>query len=233
MPNSTATTSAISAINLPLPAIRQLSRPIRVHASGTFMAEHMVRPRSLKTEAKPAGPTREFCDPARLHGGKMPDLWDGVIGLLGVALGWWLAERTRISGERQARLARLHALRAEIEHCGELLKTFLKDEVKAPLYRLPTWAGDHALGPIATDGSLGEGQVRALLRYYTNIAEINRGLDRAGEAHSSGDTVKLDEEYGRLRGLKIPALISMERDGQPPLQESVERAIKGALEANQ
>jgi hypothetical protein len=131
------------------------------------------------------------------------------------------------------RLARLYALRAEVEHCGELMRMFLKDGVMAPLYRLPTWAADHALGSVATDGSLGEGQVRALLRYYTNITEINRGLDRAGDAHSSGDTEKLNQEYGRLRGFKIPAVISLEKDGQPPLQESVERAIRGGLEANQ
>jgi hypothetical protein len=151
----------------------------------------------------------------------------GVV--VGVALGWFLNERSRISQAREARKARLHALRVEVEQCGDSMRGYLQANVAAPLYRLPTWAGTQALGYVAMDGSLDEGQVHALLLYYTKIEEVNRGLDRAGEAHAGNDQVQLAMEYNRLC-LKIPEILNSEEASIASLQARVERAIKEAIE---
>jgi hypothetical protein len=163
-----------------------------------------------------------------------PELWIALVGagatvfgvlaaLAGIFMGWRLSERTRTSLENRARLARLHALRVEVGRCGKLLKEFTHANVKAPLYRLPTWAGTRALGYVAMDGSLQEGQVHTLLEYYTKVEEVNRGLDYASEARVRGEQKLLDDEYNRLINFKVPGILSN-------MQEAVERAIEGAID---
>jgi hypothetical protein len=156
----------------------------------------------------------------------------GVFGtVLGTVVGYLLNEWTRRRQEKDARRARLNAVGVEVERCGEMLRTFLQHNVAAPLYRLPTWAGEKAFGQLATDGTLGRAAVQSLLRYYTNISEINRGLERAGAAASASDNSQLQKEFGRLSSLKVPAILNPENPGDLSLQERVERAIEGALKA--
>jgi hypothetical protein len=150
-------------------------------------------------------------------------------GLIGVVLGFLLSEIPRRRREQQARLSRLHAVRIEVEHCGEMLRTFIRDPKLAPLYRLPTGAGEHALGAIATDGTLGDAATQSLLRYYTQVDEVNRGLDLATQARAADNSKMLAEEFDRLFNFKVPGLLNAPNPGELSLQERVERALKGAL----
>jgi hypothetical protein len=156
----------------------------------------------------------------------------GAVGaLVSAALGYALNEWSQKRRERRAQLGRLHAVRVETEHCGELLRTFQRDMVMAPLYRLPTWAGEQALGVIVVDGALGDAAIQTLPRYYTAVTEFNRGLDRAGLAAAVGNNALLQDEFGRLHSLKAPAILDSQKAGELSLQERVERAIKGAIDA--
>jgi len=60
--------------------------------------------------------------------------------LLGVAIGFFLNIVNDWRKNRANCRAHFSALRAEIDYCNDLAKTYLDDNIKAPLYRLPTVA---------------------------------------------------------------------------------------------
>lgn len=118
------------------------------------------------------------------------DVWVLVLGfLLGLVPTWWASKRK----------TRTHwaALRAEIEFCSGRATIYMKDEVQAPLYRLPMKAYTASLPVLLGEGEVTESDVSALLEFYGQVEDINRGLDDAAEAHKNGNLALLTETYKR------------------------------------
>jgi hypothetical protein len=122
-----------------------------------------------------------------------------LIAFGGVAFGFLLGEGRRLLVSRRENMARLRSLRAEIVQCQHLIELFMVGGVMAPLYRLPSWAASNAFPRLIGDGVLQAQASETLLRYLSTIEEINRGLERAGDAHASRDEARLQDEYGRLQ----------------------------------
>jgi len=95
-----------------------------------------------------------------------------IIGF-GLSVAW-------AGNERRCR-SRAHwaALRASIVHIGGTARGFIKADIAAPLYRLPTRAFETSLPALLADGALNEEDSRALLEFVSQVETLNRGLDRA------------------------------------------------------
>lgn len=123
----------------------------------------------------------------------LADLRDVLLLVLGFVLGliptWWSSKRK----------TRTHwaALRAEIAFCSARALIYMKDEVQAPLYRLPTQAYSASLPVLLGEGEVTESDMSALLDFYCQVEDVNRGLDDAAEAHKNNNTALLKETYKR------------------------------------
>lgn len=125
-----------------------------------------------------------------------------ILVLLGFALAWvpqWFDRRRRI-------VAHWAALRAEAMLCVERAHTYLKDNVMAPLYRLPTTAFEKAFPVLIVEGEMTEDQLLTLTRFFSQAQDINRGLDYATAMAHKGENEKLILEYDRLL-LKATVLV--------------------------
>jgi hypothetical protein len=150
----------------------------------------------------------------------------GAFGLGGVALGAWLGhwKESRQRGKRH--VSYWSAMSAEVDLCGGLAEAYVRDEVSAPLYRLPTIAYDNAFPALLGDGVVLEEESRSILRFYAQVAQINRGLEYA-HAATDPDVPRevLDREVKRLR-LKAKNLIDPEcHDPGGPYYRRVRDAI--------
>jgi hypothetical protein len=139
-----------------------------------------------------------------------------VVGFLLGLLPPWLRRKHREAGM-------LKALRVEVERCGTDARNFLKDGVRAPLYRLPTWIGDVCLPELVSASTMLEGELLALSNFYGIVEQINRGLDRVGDPTIGAN----DPEVNRLGG-KVQQLVSG-KDGMLPLFDQAQAAIGTAL----
>lgn len=151
----------------------------------------------------------------------MEDLLLVLLGfLLGLIPGWW-AKRSRLK-------VHFAALRAEIQLCRDLAETYLKDEVMAPLYRLPIKAYGASLPVLLADAALDEPGVRDLLRFYGQVEDLNRGLDNASQLAMQNNTGPLKAEYKR-NCLKSQELVA-HADGKANLYSAalacIERGLK-------
>lgn len=126
-----------------------------------------------------------------------------VAFLLLVAYDWLRARRRR--------RAHFAALEAEMDYCRDLAQTYLRDGVKAPLYRLPIVAYANSLPALLSEAALGEVDTRHLLEFFNEVEALNRGLEQAEGARLIADRnereAKLDDEYSR-NTLKAQRLIS-------------------------
>jgi len=129
-----------------------------------------------------------------------------VAGLLGVVLGWWLGYLKESRNQVRRRLSYWSAMSAEVEECKGLAEAYLRREAKAPLYRLSTTAYDHAWPGLLGDGAASGEEARAILRFYGQVIQINRGLDYAASLRIDSQKALLDEEVNRLM-LKAKNLI--------------------------
>lgn len=80
----------------------------------------------------------------------------------------------------------------------ERAEMLLKDNVLAPLYRLPVSAYQTSFPILLADGVLSEEGVHALGSYFCQVQDINRGLDNASAMAHANDNAGLDREYRRL-----------------------------------
>ena len=60
-----------------------------------------------------------------------------ITGLVGIIAGYWLKIARENWESSKARNQRFDALRAEIDYCGRLARTYCTEGYKAPLYRFP------------------------------------------------------------------------------------------------
>jgi hypothetical protein len=125
--------------------------------------------------------------------------WVAAIGTLAaVFLALRLAQRD-VSSRRIERRGEVTAMIAEVFGARSRIQALLTDRIQAPLYRLPIANFNRALPKLIGDGQLSWNEIDALVEYANRIEEVNRGLDRAGDAHAAqpmgGDWLK--QEFGR------------------------------------
>ena len=82
------------------------------------------------------------------------------------------------------------ALHVEVRECGRIASGYIKDNVAAPLYRLPTICYGNCLPSLLSDAGINEDDADALLKYYAEVQTLNRGLDLADRARHT----KVDQE---------------------------------------
>jgi hypothetical protein len=119
------------------------------------------------------------------------------------------------------------ALRAEMEQCRDKAETLLRDNVMAPLYRLPIACYQISFPILLSDGALDEQDALTLGRFFSQVQDINRGLDNAAEMYKRDDIEKVRVEYQR-NCLKANALFQNEGDRPafyPPAKKIVDEKI--------
>jgi hypothetical protein len=125
--------------------------------------------------------------------------------LLGLSADWWRG--------RSRRRAHWAALSAEMDYCRDLAETYLRENVAAPLYRLPTVAYTNSLPALLQSAALNDSDVRNLLAFFNEVETLNRGMDQADRARLIPDTSERDatlhDEYGRNR-LKAERLVPID-----------------------
>jgi hypothetical protein len=104
------------------------------------------------------------------------------------------------------------AMGYEVGYCAGLAKTYIADDApKAPLYRPSTITYGATFPALLADGVLSREESRCILRFYAQVAEINRGLDyvQAALTGPNASDTWLEREVGRVR-LKASNLIDPE-----------------------
>jgi hypothetical protein len=127
--------------------------------------------------------------------------WIAALGtLLAVYLALWLAQRD-IKARRIERRGEITAMVVEVLRGRTSVKTLLVEEIQAPLYRLPISNFHRALPKLIADGQLDDNEIDTLVEYENRIEELNRGLERAGDAHAHRheNPVRLQDEFSRNR----------------------------------
>lgn len=134
-----------------------------------------------------------------------PKVISALIGAsVGAVLGFLAAEMREWLARRRRRKAHWQALSAEAELCKESAEEYLRANVAAPLYRLPTLSYLHSFPILLSDGALNEAETRAVTQFFAQVETLNRGLEQANEAR--GDEKKLSDEFVRNR-MKAEKLI--------------------------
>lgn len=134
-----------------------------------------------------------------------PKVWAALLGaVVGGVLGFVLAEVKEWLARRRRRRAHWRALSAEADLCREMAEEFLRANVMAPLYRLPTLSYSHSFPVLLADGAPNETETRAVTQFFNEVETLNRGLDQSNEARN--DESRLNAEFGRNR-LKAEKLV--------------------------
>lgn len=123
-----------------------------------------------------------------------PGTKEVLLILVGFVLGFippWLDRKRRLR-------AHLQAIRAEMQLAQERAAMLLKDNVLAPLYRLPVSAYQTSFPILLAEGVLSEEGSHALGNYFCQVQDINRGLDNATAMAHANDNTGLTREYKRL-----------------------------------
>lgn len=136
------------------------------------------------------------------------------IGL--VVLGFVLSQAKEWFSRRRRLRNSWSALKAEVDICEHLARTYLQDGVMAPLYRLPTDAFSTSFPVLLAEGAIKGDEVKDLESFFGWIQDINRGLDNANVAMHSGNNNQLRREYDRLH-LKAKELLDGRQGVEPYL----------------
>jgi hypothetical protein len=119
----------------------------------------------------------------------------------------------------------LAAMLAELNTVHSTVTTLLTDRFEAPLYSLPNSSFGQFLPRQIGESIYVDNEIRTLLEYQRRVEELNRGLERARDAHARQQEIRRIEEFGRNQK-KAEALIS---EGGPTApwalaKEAIERA---------
>jgi hypothetical protein len=169
-----------------------------------------------------------------------PPKWEAI-----EAIGTWLAALATLAAVcvalwpaiRDARSRRIErrgevaAMSAEVERSSMCIEALLNDGVMAPLYRLPIDNFKRALPKLLGDGSLTPAEVIILVDFENRIEELNRGLERAGEAAAAPvfEKEKVGKEWRRnqSKAKEITEEVQ-ERYGGRALMRAVEDTLNRA-----
>ncbi len=152
--------------------------------------------------------------------------WVAAIGTIAAVFVALHLARRDIKSRRIERRGEIIAMCSDVYHARKRMETLTEEGIQAPLYRIPdsTFAG--GLPNLIGDGRLRKNEIAALLEYANRIAEINRGLDRAGDAHAAqpGGSDHLKSEFERNQA-KASEVLELRANGQEPLINEAERAL--------
>jgi len=128
---------------------------------------------------------------------------EAIIGLVGVALGFALAEGSAFLNRCRTHNALWQSLGVEVEFIKGRVDRFVEDRVQSPLYRLPQECFRTALPRLLEVGSLNSADTNALMTFYSEVDTFNRGLEQAAAA--TGD--EREKEFERLATKKVHGVL--------------------------
>ncbi len=120
-----------------------------------------------------------------------------ITGLVGIIAGYWLKIGRETWESSKARNQRFDALRAEIDYCARLARTYCTEGYTAPLYRFPRAVFEAVYTHLVSE-VLSEADVHALTGFYSQVDQMNRGLDAIERFRSANDEGNLNKEVDRL-----------------------------------
>ena len=138
---------------------------------------------------------------------------DAIVGLGGVLLGFLLGLLPPWLERKKRRRVHFAALKGELEICADFAATYMRDNVQAPLYRLPDHAYSTAIPALLLDGALSGAEFKTLSEYYTLVWQLNRGLDSTDHFHRVEHHQLRNAEYERAR-LKAEQLLADAANGK-------------------
>jgi hypothetical protein len=97
----------------------------------------------------------------------------------------------------------------------------------APLYRLPLMTYQSSYPVLLTDGAVSESEVHVLERFFSQVQDINRGLDNAAEMHKAANQTGLTQEFQR-NCLKARSLVEAEGGGQSLYMQALQVVDRNA-----
>ena len=89
------------------------------------------------------------------------------------------------------------AIRSEVEQCKSKAGTLLKDNIRAPLYRLPLLSYQVSFPILLAEGTLDESEASEIGEFFDQVQDINRGLENATALYQSDKLDKLEKEHER------------------------------------
>ena len=119
-------------------------------------------------------------------------------GLLGAIIVFIGGYAVRFVGQRRQIRGNWGALYAEVQQCGVLAETYRLAGVAATSYRLPTVCYQNSLPSLLSLYGITEQETSILLKFYSQVETVNRGLDQADLAYQAQDQVRLQGEFSRL-----------------------------------
>jgi hypothetical protein len=124
--------------------------------------------------------------------------WGSAAGaLLGALIGSCVPLLLTRNARRIERRGELVAMQIEMHHAWRFMNALNNRSVLAPLYRVPVTMLEHALPKLIGEGQFTAIEVSALVQYVMRVGELNRGLQRAGEAAAANLRDLLDSEFDR------------------------------------
>lgn len=130
-----------------------------------------------------------------------------------ILFGWFLGCLTVWLDRKRRLRAHWFALRAEMTLCHDRASTLLKDDIRSPLYRLPSSAYECSLPALLSEGAVSESDLLTLGRFFCQVQDINRGMDNAAAFLGANDAAGLDREYDR-NVKKARALVAVTEDAE-------------------
>jgi hypothetical protein len=169
-----------------------------------------------------------------------PPKWEAIeaigtwLAALATLAAVWVALWPAIRDARSRRIERrgeIAAMLAEVERSRICIEALLNEGVMAPLYRLPVDNFKRALPKLLGDGSLTPVEIVVLVDFENRIEELNRGLERAGEAAAAPvfEKEKVGREWRRnqAKAKEITEEV-LDRYGGWPLMRAAEDTLKRA-----
>lgn len=153
--------------------------------------------------------------------------WAAAVGTFGAVFVALRLARRDIKSRRIERRGEIIAMCADVYHARKRMEALTEQGIQAPLYRIPDSTFSSGLPKLIGDGRLRKNEVAVLLEYANKIAEINRGLERAGAAHAAAEpwgSHLLTSEFARNQA-KANEVLEPRNDGKEPLINEAERAL--------
>jgi hypothetical protein len=128
---------------------------------------------------------KQFCDSINWPAWEAIGTWFAAAGTLAAVFYAMRLARRDVDARRVERRGEIIAMIAEASSAGLRMKTLVREVMPAPLYRLPSAITKRALPKLIGDGQLSPTEIDLLVEFSNKIDEVNRGLERAGDAHAA------------------------------------------------
>lgn len=132
----------------------------------------------------------------------------GIIGLIGVLLGFFLNSFWGYLTIKNENKAHKKAILEEVKQCAKLSKALLEDNVLAPSYKLPTEIYRNSFPILMKNKALNKNQIECLQSYYIDVESLNRGIEINQllwiESQPSGkEKIKSGHERNKLKSERL------------------------------